>query len=303
MQYQQAHDEISLLADAAPMNRELNKGVAWLANFGKSIAVMGGKFAALGGLGLSTGLAALTQFLDQGEGLSRLSRLTGTSVESLASLEAVARSVGGNLGTVQSALGGIDGFLQQVAQGSGEAITTLGRLGLSFDSLRRMSQPERLEAVAEALTLAVKAGADPAAVVEAIRGGLAGSKVLDAKAPMMLDRTFAPGFRINLHIKDLGTVLDTGHGVDAPLPLTAAVREMMTALSADGLAGDDHSSLVRYYEKLGNCTVTRPMRPRPATTSRNSSVADGAVRLLDVEGDDIDAVVMIYAERRIAEGA
>ncbi len=114
-----------------------------------------------------------------------------------------------------------------------------------------------IAAVAEALTLAVKAGADPAAVVEAIRGGLAGSKVLDAKAPMMLDRTFAPGFRINLHIKDLGNVLDTGHGVDAPLPLTAAVREMMTALSADGLAGDDHSSLVRYYEKLGNCTVTR----------------------------------------------
>ena len=114
-----------------------------------------------------------------------------------------------------------------------------------------------IAAVAEALTLAVKAGADPAAVVEAIRGGLAGSKVLDAKASMMLAGTFTPGFRINLHMKDLGNVLDTGHGVDAPLPLTAAVREMMTALSADGLAGDDHSSLVRYYEKLGNCTVAR----------------------------------------------
>ena len=87
-----------------------------------------------------------------------------------------------------------------------------------------------IAAVSEALVLAQKAGVSPQAVVEAIQGGLAGSTVLEAKAPMMLDHNFKPGFRINLHIKDLLNALDTSHGVGAPLPLTAAVLEMMTAL-------------------------------------------------------------------------
>ncbi|WP_182049706.1 2-hydroxy-3-oxopropionate reductase [Changpingibacter yushuensis] len=109
-----------------------------------------------------------------------------------------------------------------------------------------------IAACAEAFTLAQKAGVDPEAVYKAIRGGLAGSTVMDAKVPMMLARNFKPGFRINLHIKDLGNVLDTGHGVDAPLPLTSLVREMMSVLNGDGCAADDHSSLVKVYEKLAN---------------------------------------------------
>ncbi len=109
-----------------------------------------------------------------------------------------------------------------------------------------------IAACAEAFTLAQKAGVDPEAVYRAIRGGLAGSTVMDAKVPMMLGRNFAPGFRINLHIKDLSNVLDTGHGVNAPLPLTSLVREMMSVLDGDGFAAEDHSSLVRVYEKLAN---------------------------------------------------
>jgi hypothetical protein len=83
--------------------------------------------------------------------------------------------------------------------------------------------------------LATKAGVNPDLVYQAIRGGLAGSTVLDAKAPMVMDRNFKPGFRIDLHIKDLANALDTSHGVGAQLPLTAAVMEMMQALRADGL--------------------------------------------------------------------
>ena len=109
-----------------------------------------------------------------------------------------------------------------------------------------------IAACAEAFTLAQKAGVDPEAVYKAIRGGLAGSTVMDAKVPMMLARNFNPGFRINLHIKDLGNVLDTGHGVNAPLPLTSLVREMMSVLDGDGHAAEDHSSLVKVYEKLAN---------------------------------------------------
>ncbi len=69
--------------------------------------------------------------------------------------------------------------------------------------------------MSEALTLATKAGVNPDLVYQAIRGGLAGSTVLDAKAPMVMDRNFKPGFRIDLHIKDLANALDTSHGVGA----------------------------------------------------------------------------------------
>ncbi len=114
-----------------------------------------------------------------------------------------------------------------------------------------------IAAVSEALVLATKAGVDPALVFDAIKGGLAGSTVMNAKAPMMLDRNIKPGFRINLHIKDLGNVLETCHEVGVPLPLTAAVMEIMQALKVDGLGDADHGAIVRYYEKLAKVEVAR----------------------------------------------
>ena len=114
-----------------------------------------------------------------------------------------------------------------------------------------------IAAMSEALVLAQKAGVSPDLVYNAIRGGLAGSTVLDAKASLVMDRKFDPGFRINLHIKDLNNVLETSHGVGVPLPLTTAVREMMEFLKVDGHEMEDHSSLVKYYEKLANTEVHR----------------------------------------------
>ncbi|MDF2930204.1 MAG: 2-hydroxy-3-oxopropionate reductase, partial [Anaerospora sp.] len=92
-----------------------------------------------------------------------------------------------------------------------------------------------IAAMSEALVLASKAGVEPELVYKAIRGGLAGSTVLEAKAPLVMDRKFDPGFRINLHIKDLNNVLETSHEMGVPLPLTAAVMEMMQALKVDGM--------------------------------------------------------------------
>ncbi|CAA9317888.1 MAG: 2-hydroxy-3-oxopropionate reductase [uncultured Friedmanniella sp.] len=112
-----------------------------------------------------------------------------------------------------------------------------------------------IAAVSEALVLAAKAGVEPQAVFQAIRGGLAGSTVLEAKAPMMLDHNFQPGFRIELHIKDLLNALDTSHSVGAPLPLTAAVLEMMTALRTEGHEREDHSGLVQFYESLAGTSL------------------------------------------------
>ena len=112
-----------------------------------------------------------------------------------------------------------------------------------------------IAAVGEALSFAKKAGTDPELVYQAIRGGLAGSTVMDAKAPMMLSRNFKPGFRIELHIKDLTNALNAAHAIAAPVPLTGQLMEMMQALKADGYEKEDHSSLVKYYEKISNVTV------------------------------------------------
>lgn len=114
-----------------------------------------------------------------------------------------------------------------------------------------------IAAMSEAFVLATKAGVDPDKVYQAIRGGLAGSIVLDAKAPLVMDRKFEPGFKIKLHIKDLGNVLDTGHEIGVPLPLTASIMEMMQALKTDGLGEADHGALIRYFERLSNIEVKR----------------------------------------------
>ena len=114
-----------------------------------------------------------------------------------------------------------------------------------------------IAAMSEALVLATKAGVEPDLVYQAIRGGLAGSTVLDAKAPLVMDRKFKPGFRINLHIKDLANALDTSHEIGVPLPLTSAVMEIMQALKVDGLGENDHGGLIQYYEKLAKIEVKR----------------------------------------------
>ena len=112
-----------------------------------------------------------------------------------------------------------------------------------------------IAACAEAFILAKKAGVDPAVVFEAIKGGLAGSTVMNAKVPMMLGRDFNPGFKIDLHIKDLNNAIDTGHGVGSPLPLTAQVMEMMQWLRKEKCGQDDHSALAKYYEYLAGVKI------------------------------------------------
>ena len=107
-----------------------------------------------------------------------------------------------------------------------------------------------IAAVSEAFVLATKAGVDPELVFNAIRGGLAGSTVMEAKAPMIMAGNFKPGFKIDLHIKDLANAIETGHDVGVPLPLTASVMEILQALKVDGKGQNDHSGIAMYYEKL-----------------------------------------------------
>ncbi len=109
-----------------------------------------------------------------------------------------------------------------------------------------------IAALSEAFALCGKTNVDPQLVFEAIRGGLAGSTVMEAKAPMMIGRNFEPGFRIDLHIKDLQNALDTSHAVNVSLPLTSQVMEIMQAIKNDGKGVKDHSAILNYYEKINN---------------------------------------------------
>ncbi len=112
-----------------------------------------------------------------------------------------------------------------------------------------------IAAVSEALVLAAKAGTDPEKVFYAIRGGLAGSSVLETKAPKMISRDFTPGGRISINHKDIKNVMATAHDLDIPLPMTAQLYEIMQTLKVHGHMGDDHSGIVQYFEKLADVTV------------------------------------------------
>jgi 2-hydroxy-3-oxopropionate reductase len=114
-----------------------------------------------------------------------------------------------------------------------------------------------IAAVSEAFMLSTKAGVEPEKVFDAIKGGLAGSTVMNAKIPMILDGNFAPGFKIDLHIKDLANALETGHQVSSPLPLTAAMMEVMQNLRGDGYGQSDHSAIAKYYEKLTGLEIRK----------------------------------------------
>lgn len=142
----------------------------------------------------------------------------------------------------------------------GSAVTLTGKIG-SGNMTKLANQiivAVNIAALSEALTLATKSGVDPESVFHAIKGGLAGSTVMNAKAPMILDRNFKPGFRIELHIKDLLNAIQASSAVDMELPLTKMVLQMMNHLKEEGMAQEDHSALVKYYEETENVQVKKP---------------------------------------------
>lgn len=114
-----------------------------------------------------------------------------------------------------------------------------------------------IAACAEAYSLSTMAGVNPEKVFAAIRGGLAGSTVMDAKVPMMMEGNFKPGFKIDLHIKDLNNALDTGHGLGTPMMLTAQVQEMLQWLHNNDCGQCDHSAILKYYEQITGVEVRK----------------------------------------------
>ncbi|GAB6931183.1 2-hydroxy-3-oxopropionate reductase [Paenibacillus sp. JCM 10914] len=112
-----------------------------------------------------------------------------------------------------------------------------------------------IAAMSEALVLAAKAGIDIEKLYHAIRGGLAGSAVLDAKVPMILERNFKAGGRVDINLKDLTNVMETAEAYELSLPLTEHVRHIFETLRDEGKQDHDHAGIVKYYEKFANVEV------------------------------------------------
>jgi 2-hydroxy-3-oxopropionate reductase len=170
---------------------------------------------------------------------------------------------GGEKGAIDGALsimvGGDKAVFERVLpifQAMGKTITLLGPLGFGgFTKLaNQIIVAVNLTALAEALTLGKKAGLDRDLLLTALAGGLAGSKCLEQKRPNYLANTYNPGFKIDLHYKDLGLIMESARALGVPLPATAVVQELFNALRVKGRGGLDHSGVITLLEDLAGAS-------------------------------------------------
>jgi 2-hydroxy-3-oxopropionate reductase len=171
---------------------------------------------------------------------------------------------GGEKGAIEGALsimvGGEKDVFDRVLpifQAMGRTITLLGPLGFGgFTKLaNQIIVAVNLTALAEALTLAKKAGLDRELTLKALGGGLAGSKCLEQKTPNYVSGTYKPGFKVDLHFKDLGLIMESARALGVPLPATAVVQELFSALRVKGGGGLDHSGIITLLEDLAGASA------------------------------------------------
>ncbi|MBS4201223.1 2-hydroxy-3-oxopropionate reductase [Bacillus sp. FJAT-49732] len=165
-------------------------------------------------------------------------------------------------GTLAIMVGGKEEVFEQVKDvlyAMGTEVTLVGGNGSGTTAklANQVIVNLNIAAMSEALVLASKAGIDVEKMYQAIRGGLAGSAVLDAKAPLILDRNFVAGGRIDINMKDITNVIETAHEIGVPMPLSSQLLEIFHALKVDGKSSDDHGGIVQYFEKLANVEVRR----------------------------------------------
>ena len=173
---------------------------------------------------------------------------------------------GGDPGAVQGTLAIMVGGKEEVftqclpsLEVMGKSVVRVGDIGAGgFAKLaNQVIVALNIAAVSEAFVLGQKAGLDPEKLFQAIRGGLAGSHVLEAKIPMIVDRNFQPGFKIKLHDKDIKNALATAAGLQTPLPLTGLIEQILSASIADGKGELDHSVIIQFTEKLAHVEVRK----------------------------------------------
>jgi 2-hydroxy-3-oxopropionate reductase len=171
---------------------------------------------------------------------------------------------GGEIGAIQGTLaimvGGEEKVFNdcmEIFKAVGKNIVHVGGIGAGgyVKLVNQIIVALNIATVGEAFSLGVKAGLDPQVIYQAIRGGLAGSSVLETKAPMIFGRNFKPGFKIRLHQKDLKNALSTAKDLGVPLPLTSLVQQILISLMTDGRGDEDHSALVTFFEKMAKVEI------------------------------------------------
>lgn len=171
---------------------------------------------------------------------------------------------GGEIGAINSSLAIMVGGKKEVFEKVspilymlGKHVTLVGEVGCGVTAklANQIIVNLNIAAMSEALVLAAKAGIDIEKMFQAIRGGFAGSAVLEEKLPKIMNRNFIPGGTIAINMKDITNVMNTAHEMDVPLPLTSQLLEIFHALKADGKLKDDHGGIIQYYEKMANIEV------------------------------------------------
>src|SRR5438552_14209027 len=149
--------------------------------------------------------------------------------------------------------------VEAILKSMGSSVLLTGPVGAGNVTklANQMMVAANIAAMGEALTLATRAGLDPEVVFNAVKGGLAGSTVVNAKAPMVISRNFRPGFRIRLHQKDLRNALLAGESLKVPLPLTSVVQQMLVSLMNDGKGDLDHSAITNFIEDMAGVEVKK----------------------------------------------
>ena len=149
--------------------------------------------------------------------------------------------------------------VQPILQKMGSSVTLTGPVGAGNVTklANQIMVACNIAAMGEALVLATRAGLDPEVVFNAVKGGLAGSTVLNAKAPMVISRNFKPGFRIKLHQKDLRNALLAAESMKVSLPLTSLVQQMIMALMNEGKGDLDHSAIATFIEQMAGIEVKK----------------------------------------------
>lgn len=168
-------------------------------------------------------------------------------------------------GTLAIMVGGSDAAFakaEPILKSMGSTVTLTGPVGAGNTTklANQIMVACNIAAMGEALTLATRCGLDPEVVFNAVKGGLAGSAVLNAKGPMLIARNFKPGFRVNLHQKDLRNALQTAESTHVTLPLTAIVQQMLSSLIAHGKGDLDHSAIATVVEQLSKTEVKQPLK-------------------------------------------
>jgi 2-hydroxy-3-oxopropionate reductase len=217
------------------------------------------ELAALGREGILEGARPGLLYLDMSTISPLVSQKVGTALAGKGVRMLDAPVSGGEKGAIEATLsimvGGdrtdFDAAIP-VFQAMGKTMTHLGPLGAGgFTKLaNQIIVAVNLTALAEALTLARKAGLDRELTLKALGGGLAGSKCLEQKTPNYLAGTYDPGFKIDLHFKDLGLIMEASRALGVPLPCTAMVQELFNALRVKGKGGLDHSGVITLLEEL-----------------------------------------------------